>query len=317
MVRNDTEFSVEASLWIKKGDFMHQSTIVFALLSLGLAVGIASVAWYLIVAPTPSTEEVEGHFALGIPDLRPVNQEQVVPAGSAIVWNTEKGAIVFEQNAFERRPIASLTKLMTAMVALDYGFDLGHATEIKTEEYIIGGKLLLHPGESVTMRDLFSASLLGSANNATLAYVRELGVAKEEFIRAMNRKAVELELEQTFFTDVTGLDDGNIATAYEVARLAEYAWQHYPLIADATAQPAYSFIVGGSGREHTIHNTNKLVADGSLSGSSKTGYLYEAGYCLVFQDNQNTADLIAVVLGSPSEEVQYQGLTTLLTRFGQ
>lgn len=297
---------------------MHRSTVILALVSIVLALGIAGVTWYLFTAPPPATGEVEGSsVAFGIPDLRPATQEQVVQAGSAMVWNTTTSSIVFEQNAFERRPIASLTKLMTAMVALDYGFELDHATEIQPEEYVIGGNLLLHPGESVTMRDLLSASLLGSANNATLAYVRELGVDKAEFIRAMNRKAVELGLEQAFFTDVTGLDNGNIATAYEVTRMAEYAWQHYPLIADATAQPAYSFIVGGSGREHTIHNTNKLVADGTLAGSSKTGYLYESGYCLVLQGSGDKEGLIAVVLGSASEDAQYQGVTTLLTRFAQ
>ncbi len=232
------------------------------------------------------------------------------------MWNTETGAITFEQNAFERVPIASLTKLMTAMVALDHGITWEQSAEIQLNEYVIGGQLLLHPGEHVTMRDLFAASLLGSANNATLAYVRELGIPEQEFIRAMNRKAVELGLEQTYFTDVTGLDKENISTAYEVARMAEHAFKHYPEIARTTGRTEYSFVVGGSGREHTIRNTNKLIAEGNLEVlGSKTGYLYEAGYCLVLQGVGNAGKLIAVVLGNPSEHDQYQGITFLLSRF--
>lgn len=299
---------------------IHRTTITFAALSLLLVVGIATVTWRLFAAESlkPSGQVEGAAVAFGIPNLRPDNPEQVIPARSALVWNTASQTIMFEQNGFERRPIASLTKIMTAMVALDYGFAWDHTTAIQLEEYVIGGQLLLHPGEAVTMRDLLNASLLGSANNATLAYVREVGVDKKEFVRAMNRKAVELGLEQTFFTDVTGLDSGNISTAYEVARLAEYAFQHYPAIAAATAQTEYHFVVGGSGREHTIRNTNKLVSDEGLAVTgSKTGYLDESGYCLVVQGAGEQADLVTVVLDSPSEPLQYQGIRHLLQRFSQ
>lgn len=294
---------------------MHRSTLSLAALSLLLAGGVTAVAWNIVATDTGGTLQpaIDSSLALGIPDVRPVSQDQIVPAHSAIVWNTTTDTIVFEQNAFERRPIASLTKLMTAMVALDHGIAWDHTTEIQPEEYVIGGQLLLHPGETVTMRDLFSASLLGSANNATLAYVRELGIDNREFIRAMNRKAVELGLEQTFFTDVTGLAKDTISTAYEVARMAEHAFAKYPDIATITRQAEYSFVVGGSGRQHTLRNTNKLVSDAGLTVTgSKTGYLDEAGYCLVLQGSGDDHDLIAVVLGSMEEEQQYQAIQYML-----
>lgn len=300
---------------VTKGGGMHRTTIALAVVSTLLLAGIAAVAWYMAAAPPRG--QVEGsQVALGIPGLKPEGQPQLVPARSAILWNTDTNSIAFEQNAFERLPIASLTKLMTAMVALDYGFDIDQPVEIQPEEYVIGGQLLLHPGELVTMRDLFNASLLGSANNATLAYVREIGVDKKEFIRAMNRKAVTLGLEQTFFTDVTGLDAGNISTAYEVARLAQHAFEQYPEIAGSTGQKEYAFVVGGSGREHTIRNTNKLIAEGNMAAlGSKTGYLNEAGYCLVLQGIREQAPMVAVVLGSPSEQQQYDGIQIVLSRF--
>jgi len=296
---------------------MARSTLILALVSVVLAGAIGAVAWRIIAAAPPVAGKVEGtQVALGLPDIQPASVPQLVPARSAIAWNAAGGTITFQQNAFLRLPIASLTKLMTAMVALDHGINWDQETDIQLNEYGIGGQLLLQPGERVTMRDLFTASLLGSANNATLAYVRALGLSKAEFVQAMNRKAVELNLEQTTFTDVTGLDKGNISTAYEVARLAQYAFTHYPDIARATSLKEYSFVVGGSGREHTIHNTNKLVSEGGLIvGGSKTGFLYEAEYCLVVQGSGRLKDLTAVVLGSPSEAQQYQGISYLLDHF--
>lgn len=295
---------------------MHRSTVVFAVVTLLLAGAVMAVVW-LIFWSSPGTvrSALDTSVAFGLPDLRPQDQDRVVKAKSAVVWNTEQDTILFEQNAFERGPIASITKLMTAMVALDYGINWDESSAIELEEYVIGGQLLLNPGETVTMRDLFTASLLGSANNATLAYVRVLDVDKKEFVRAMNRKAVELGLEQTYFTDVTGLDTGNVSTAYEVARMAEYAFSHYPDIASITQQREYSFIVGGSGREHIMRNTNKLISEGELTVTgSKTGYLYEAGYCLVVQGSEGRHDLITVVLDSPSEDDQYAAVNYLLDR---
>lgn len=237
----------------------------------------------------------------GLPSTGEENERALFRAASAVLWDSEAGAIRFEQNGFKRRPIASLTKLMTAMVALDHGINWDQEATIELREYGPGGNLLLHPGESVSLRDLFHASLLSSANNATRAYVRALGIPEEEFIREMNRKVVQLGLEQTEFADVTGLDGGNISTAYEVARLAEAAFG-YEEIARATSLKEYTFIVGGSGREHTIRNSNKLITEGDepVSGS-KTGYIYEARYCLVMRGANGADGRIAVVLGSPSE----------------
>lgn len=294
---------------------MHRSTIGFAILCIVLLVAVGAVGvlgWVGSGEEEEKKDSFDASLKLGIPALRPASIRQVISARSAVVWNSQAQALVFEQDGFERLPLASLTKLMTAMVALDRGFDWEANVAIEPHEYVVGGNLLLQPGEFVSMRDLFTASLLSSANNATLAYVRALGVSEEEFVREMNRKAVALELEQTFFTDVTGLDKNNISTAYEVARMADYAFKNYPDIARITRQPEYSFTVGGTQRAHTIRNSNKLVAAGELVvAGSKTGYLDEAGYCLVLA----AQDIVAVVMGSPSEEVHYQAIKDLLAQY--
>ncbi len=168
-------------------------------------------------------------------------------------------------------------------------------------------------GEKVTMRDLFAASLIGSANNATLAYVRELGIPEEEFVKKMNRKAIMLGLEQTEFSDVTGLDVGNISTAYEVVMLAHTAFTEYPDIAHMTSSKEYSFTVKESDREHTMRNSNKLMAEWGIDVSGgKTGYLYEARYCLVVKGVGKDERLMAVVLGSPSEVEHFADIKKLL-----
>ncbi|MEK7557258.1 MAG: serine hydrolase, partial [Patescibacteria group bacterium] len=221
---------------------MAKSTIFFACLAIVFAGTTVAVSWRLIAGKGTPAPQVEGvNIALGLPTGQAGllsegggETEGLFRAGSALVWNTETDAIQFEQNGFERRPIASITKLVTAMVALDHGIPWEEAATIELEEYVQGGRLLLHPGETVSVRDLFHASLVASANNATLAYVRALKISEEEFVREMNRKAVSLGLEQTEFTDVTGLDVGNISTAYEVARLAEAAFT-YPEIAAASS----------------------------------------------------------------------------------
>jgi D-alanyl-D-alanine endopeptidase (penicillin-binding protein 7) len=296
---------------------MSKTTFILVFIFLLLTAACGVVAWQLLnfddnPLPVPELSSVE----LGLPRVRAARDEVATASASALLWDTSTQVMLFEKNGFERRPIASITKLMTAMVALDVGIDWNKQATIQPNEYVAGGRLLLHPGETVTVQDLFNASLLGSANNATLAYVRELGVPEEEFIRAMNRKAIELGLEQTEFVDVTGLSERNVSTAYEVARMAEHAFLHYPDIARASSQSAYAFILGGSGREHTIPNTNKLISEGGMKFiGSKTGYLYEAGWCLVVQGSDTLASRMAVVLGSDSEATNSAEVQQLLQLF--
>lgn len=281
---------------------MHKSTVLFGVLAIFFAGTTIGVSVVLLKEHGTSRPLVGGaSIDFGLPSAGGADERTLFRAASAVLWDSEAKAIRFEQNGFERRPIASITKLMTAMVALDHGIIWDQEATIEISEYGPGGNLLLHPGEHVRLRDLFHASLLSSANNATRAYVRALGIPEEEFILAMNRKVVQLGLEQTEFTDVTGLDVGNISTAYEVARLAEAAFA-YDEIAQATSRKEYTFTVGGSSREHTIRNSNKLVTenDEPVSGS-KTGYIYEARYCLVMRGAGEASGRVAVVLGSPSE----------------
>ena len=294
---------------------MHKATVLFGGICLVLAFVVGAVVSKIVQDPHITIPLSGGSsVVVGLSGEELKKSDDTFTATSALLWNAETQTISFQQNAFERRPLASITKLMTAMVAMDHGIPWGKEANILPQEYGVGGELVLTPGETVTMRDLFNASLLGSANNATEAYVRQLGMSTDEFVQEMNRKAIQLKLEQTEFHDVTGLDPHNVSTAYEVAVMANYAFTHYPEISKATSQKEYAFTVKGTGREHTIHNTNKPVLEGKLEvAGSKTGFLYEAGYCLVVQGVGKQADKVAVVMNDSSEQAQFAEIERLLT----
>ncbi len=295
---------------------MHKATIYFILICVVLAFSLGAVVSHIIRGAGNTSIPLAGgaSIQMGLGEAVPQTNENLFTAKSALLYDTDTKTIVFQQNAFERKPIASITKLMTAMVALDKGIPWSQNADILPNEYVEGGELILHRDETVSMKDLFNASLLGSANNATMAYVRQLGFTKDEFVQAMNRKAIELNLEQTEFHDVTGLSPKNVSTAYEVAIMANYAFEHYPEISQATSQKEYSFAVQGTGRQHTIHNTNKMIKDWNvpLTGS-KTGFLYEAGYCLVVQGADKLKNRVAVIMDSASEDAHFAETNRLLT----
>jgi D-alanyl-D-alanine endopeptidase (penicillin-binding protein 7) len=290
---------------------MHKSTLLFGVTTVLLLV---VAIWHVLeLQAVPPAAPAAANVPFGLPPASSSSPRNGLQSTSAALWDTHERRLVYEHNAFERRSIASLTKLMTAMIALDEGMPWEKSVTILPDEYGAGGNLLLHPGETVTMRDLFYASLLGSANNATKVYVRELDLNRDEFVERMNRKAIELGLEQTQFADVTGLDGDNISTAYEVALLADVAFREYPDIAHASRKQEYSFTVGGSGRVHAIRNTNKLVSEeGEVVHGSKTGYLDEAGYCVAIEGSGKTAHQLIVVLGSPSEQINLAEAKSLL-----
>lgn len=295
---------------------MHKSTVFFSLISLGLALATGFVLLKLREPqelPNVATSEstlVQRIFGGSVSSRLEEDEESEI---SLLLLDMKEEKIIEQQNPFEQRPIASITKLMTAMVALDYGMPWEQEVSIQPNEYVVGGKLQMYPGERATVRDLFHASLIGSANNATLAYVRELGIPKDEFVNQMNRKAIELGLEQTHFEDVTGLNTENVSTAYEVALLASAAFEQYPDISAAASRRDYPITFRGSGRTHTITNTNRLVIEeGDHVAGGKTGFLYEAMYCLVVKGSGEYADRIAVVLGSVSEDEQFALVKKLL-----
>ncbi len=230
-------------------------------------------------------------------------------AKAMVLMRVDDGIILTEKNSEKSFPIASLSKLMTAMVFLDEKISFEKEVEIEPEDDRIGGKLYIFPGEKVTIKDLFYSSLVGSANNATIALQRATGLSKEEFVLKMNQKAKELGLSSLSFKEPSGLSPKNVGSAKDVAILFREALK-IPEILEALITKEYVFETLNTHAPHRIKNTNMLWESFLASTpfeilGGKTGYLDEAGYCLVVAGKKGEEKFIAVILGAPSDEERF------------
>jgi D-alanyl-D-alanine endopeptidase (penicillin-binding protein 7) len=239
-----------------------------------------------------------------------------VYARSAIVLDPSTGEVLFEKNAVRAYPIASLTKLMTALVFLEQHPDLLAAVEVTRTELTGGGHTQLRNGERVMLGDLLHMSLMCSDNVATRVLVRESGLPHVDFLARMNRKAVELGLAESRFVEVTGLDEGNVSSATDIARLLRASADN-PTIRKITTTQRYDFRTEyrDAPRAHTIGNTNRLLYNRRLEiVGGKTGFISEAGYCFATWIRTEGRDMIAVVLGAPTAATRFADVVRLVQR---
>lgn len=237
-------------------------------------------------------------------------------AQSSALVDTRTGSVLFSERPDRIVPIASITKLMTAMVFLDTVPDWDAPITFVPEDEEKEGIQYIRTGETLTVRDAFHTALVGSANNAALALSRSTGLSREEFVSRMNTKARRLGLAHTEFSDPTGYDRENVSTALDVARLAFNALGH-PEIRRASVMREYAF-TSSEGIRHRIPATNALLSSYLNDGEyeivgGKTGYTDEAGYTLVIRARKGNADTIGVVLGSPGAKDRFQDLKALFT----
>ncbi len=233
-----------------------------------------------------------------------------ITADAAAVMDVDSGAILWQKNADQVRSLASITKLMTALVFLENnpGWDTQITLEKKDEANSNAPNILR--GEVVTVKDLFYTSLIASDNNTANALVRSTGLDRNEFVDLMNKKAEDLDLQNTKFKDVTGLNQDNKSTALEILKLAKVAFAE-PDIVQATAKKNHSF-QAVTGKHHKIFSTNNLLNSYLDVVAGKTGFIFESGYCLVSEIKNDTGDnIISVVLGSETNLDRFQDLKIL------
>jgi D-alanyl-D-alanine endopeptidase (penicillin-binding protein 7) len=225
-----------------------------------------------------------------------VTLDTAVGAKQYVVMDAETGEVLSSKDPDEVRSIASMTKLMTVMVAHDAGLDPNLTVQLVREDEVGGGRLRVRYGTKLTVHELVASAIIGSANNAANAIARSTGLQPSDFIARMDAKARTLGLTQTSFSDPTGIDVPNVSTAREVAVMARAAFND-PWIAEFAGQPTYDVIT--SAGPHHIKNTNKLTNDGSITVvAGKTGFIYEAGYTLVTRlRREGRHDLIVSVMG--------------------
>jgi len=234
-----------------------------------------------------------------------------VYARNAILIDPSTGQVLFEKNSSRQVPIASLTKLMTALVFLEQKPDLSREVEVTNVELAGAGHTQLRNGEIVALGDLLHMSLMCSDNVATRVLAREGGLSSEDYVARMNRKAVELGLAGTRFVEFTGLDERNVSTAADVARML-HAAAHDPLIQSITTTREYEFRT--ERRVHAIRNTDRLLYGHYDVLGGKTGFISEAGYCFATWIRTQGRDLIAVVLGAPTNATRFADAVRLIQK---
>lgn len=230
-------------------------------------------------------------------------------AGSILVVDDASGAVLYNKASLVKVPIASITKLMTALVFLETNPDWDQIVEITTEDQQEGGTIRLLPGEKVTAKDLFYLMLVSSTNEAAVALASLSGL--EDFVSDMNKKAAELGMDDTYFLGPSGIEVENVSSPADLLKLAQVAFDK-PEIVEALQTKEYGFTVLNNQRAGRAFNTNKLL-DSFLNNTNfkiigaKTGYLDEAGYCLLLRvEKDDGRRLTIVILGAETIDDRFQ-----------
>lgn len=245
-----------------------------------------------VQAADPASRKINSAVAgrLDAPELK---------SAAALVINQEDGRPLFAKNTDTVVPIASITKLMTAMVVLDAGLPLEEQIVISHEDKdtIKGTRSRLGIGTALTRRDLLLLALMASENRAAEALTRVYPGGTRAFVAAMNQKAIESGMWRTRFVDGTGLSSENRSTAQDLVKLVSAAMR-YPLIREFTTDTAVT-VRDARGRALPYRNSNRLVHNPEWRiGLSKTGYISEAGRCLVMQAEIAGKPVVIVLLDS-------------------
>jgi len=218
----------------------------------------------------------------------------------ALVQDAESGETLYEKNSDTILPIASITKLMTAIVVLERELDLEQRVAVSAEDLRatrsarVRGRL--RPGSVLTRDELLLLTLMASENRAAAALARTYPGGTEAFVAAMNAEAGRLGLQDTRFADPTGLSPDNVSSAHDLAGLVRAA-HSYPLIREYSTRPSAQ--VRARGGTVGFRNTNSLVRSDSWDIElSKTGYISAAGRCLVMQMRVASRDLVVILLDS-------------------
>ena len=223
-------------------------------------------------------------------------------SAAALVIDQEAGRLLYAKNTDAVMPIASITKLMTAIVVLESGAPLEDPVTVTMQDVdrLKGTSSRLRVGVTLPRKEMLRLALMASENRAASALAHAYPGGHAAFVEAMNLKAKQLGMRDTRFVDPTGLNPNNVSTAIDLARLVNAGYQH-ALIRDYTTTESVRLAFQGKRRARAMdfRNTNALVRAGEWDvGLSKTGYISEAGRCLVMQARIATKPVIIVLLDS-------------------
>jgi serine-type D-Ala-D-Ala endopeptidase (penicillin-binding protein 7) len=231
-----------------------------------------------------------------VPDIR---------AAAAIIFDPESGQVLWEENAQDKRSIASITKVMTALVFLEDNPDLSQQITVERGDTYAASTTYLRTNDRITLDEVLHLTLIASDNAGARVLARVSHGGTASFVERMNEKAVELGLESTSFADPSGLNPANISSAYDLSRLISFASANDTL---APIMRTASYNAHTSKRTIAIRNTNHLVRGGEVDVlGGKTGFISKAGYCLatLLRLPQSNHQVAVVVLGAGSNNGRF------------
>lgn len=219
----------------------------------------------------------------------------------AVVINADTGEVIFEQNATERLPMASTTKIMTALLLCESG-NLEETVTVTAEMVRVEGSSMgLLAGDTVSKHDLLYGMMLASGNDAANVTAYVLGGTVDGFVKLMNQKAAELGLQNTHFETPSGLDgESHYTTALDLSLLARYALKN-PDFSKAAASKSATLCYGNPPYRRTLTNHNKLLKNYEGCIGVKTGFTKKSGRCLVTAATKDGKTVIAVTLNCPDD----------------
>ena len=280
--------------------------------SLALGCAAALCLWLGMAAPaaaaqTPALLAAAQQAAVQAPELS-------LPCRAAVLIDQGTGTVLYEKNASQRAPIASITKVMTLLLTFEAIHDgrLTLDTPVPVSEHAAsmgGSQIWIEPGEHFTLDEMLRAICVSSDNDAAVAVAELVGGSEEAFVAQMNAKAAQLGMEDTTFKNACGLDtEGHLSTARDVAVMSRAILNECPEVLH------YSGIWTDTlrGGETMLVNTNKLLRRYEGITGLKTGTTGGAGVCISASASRDGLDLIAVVLGSSSSAERFEAATTLL-----
>jgi len=239
--------------------------------------------------------------------------EPTIEAQAALLIDAKSGEVIFEKNADTPLPAASMSKMMTEYLVLEQLHEgkISWNDEVPITEHaasVEGARIDLRAGDRVTVRDLYTAMLIPSANNAAVALAEYIAGDEGRFAAVMNQKGLELGLKDSYFINASGLTEGDQATqmtAKDLGKLAKALLKDFPEVLKTTSLPTYTMKFSSE----RVHSTNHMLQNPDLATEGldglKTGFTNKAGYCFTGTAARDGRRLISVVMGAQDSDTRF------------
>ncbi len=249
--------------------------------------------------------EKNSSFEFDLPDSN-LCRELYLNLKAAIVINNKAKDVIYCYNADSIRSVASISKLLTAMVILD-NYQPDSVLKISKLDARKSARSLFRTGDKATMKSFLHAALMQSDNRSARCMARHIAGSYDAFTKLMNKKGRDIGLKNTIMYEPTGLDERNQSTAADCARLIGYVTSEYPHIAQITSLKSYSFSLVNRKKTIRLVNTNRFVFSKYKVLAGKTGYIIASDYCLAtVLQNAKGEEITLVILGAPGPKTRFR-----------